>query len=214
MDSEKIGLRFLSAAALLILLLETISAVAATWGTISPLVLLGGTRLIQIAALLFLSKILSQGLVAIGLSRHTLSGGFKTGLLWSATFSGIAAIGFLLLFMSDKNPLLLIRTPLPRDNISLFLFFAVGGIIAPIAEELFFRGILYTYLRRWGIFAAVVISTLVFVLFHAPVAIPATQIIGGIVFALSYEYGKSLATPVTIHILGNLSIFFLSLTPT
>jgi membrane protease YdiL (CAAX protease family) len=59
---------------------------------------------------------------------------------------------------------------------------------------------------------AIVLSTLIFVLSH-PLAhgFPVTQAIGGIVFAVAYEAEGSLMTPIAIHILGNLSIFTLSL---
>jgi len=87
----------------------------------------------------------------------------------------------------------------------------VGGFIAPVAEELCFRGILYTYFRRWGIILALVASTIIFVVLHATHGLPVTQIVGGIVFAVAYEISHNLMVPITIHALGNLAIFSLSL---
>ncbi len=211
MDSEKIDLTFLLAAVLLILLLEVIAAGISAKTDIPPLLLLGCIRLLQVISLFFLAGKKSAGAAVLGLDRENLVSGLKTGLIWSAAFAGVAAAGFSLLFLSGENPLLMIRTPIPRDGKTLFLFFAVGGIIAPIAEELFFRGIVYGYLRRYGIATAVIASTLIFTVFHTSAIVPVTQIIGGIVFALSYEYGKNLVAPITIHVLGNLSIFSLSL---
>ena len=66
---------------------------------------------------------------------------------------------------------------------------------------------------RWGIPFAVLLSTLLFVMPHAPSfgsAIPITQLIGGILFAVSYEVEKNLLVPITIHCLGNLAIFTLA----
>jgi membrane protease YdiL (CAAX protease family) len=40
---------------------------------------------------------------------------------------------------------------------------------------------------------------------------PLTQLVGGILFALSYEYSGNLMVPITIHATGNLAIFTLSL---
>jgi membrane protease YdiL (CAAX protease family) len=40
---------------------------------------------------------------------------------------------------------------------------------------------------------------------------PIPQAAGGIVFALAYEIEGSLMTPIVIHVLGNLSLFTLSL---
>jgi membrane protease YdiL (CAAX protease family) len=86
----------------------------------------------------------------------------------------------------------------------------VGGLLAPIAEEVVFRGLIFGYLRRWGLPAALLISTAIFAALHLP-AIPATQIVGGAVFAIAYHIEGSLMVPILIHSLGNLAIFTLSL---
>ncbi len=81
-------------------------------------------------------------------------------------------------------------------------------LIGPIAEEIFFRGILYGFFRRWGAPTAIVLSTLLFVLPHTSGSIiPVTQLIGGILFAVAYEVEKNLLVPMLIHCLGNLAIF-------
>ena len=96
-----------------------------------------------------------------------------------------------------------------RDNITVIL---VGAFIAPVAEEILFRGILYGFFRRWGMTTALVLSTLIFVFSHSSrQTIPATQIIGGILFAVAYEKEKNLVVPIIIHVLGNLAIFVLAL---
>ena len=88
------------------------------------------------------------------------------------------------------------------------MFFILGGFFAPLAEEIFFRGILYGFFRKWGISTAIIVSTLLFVLPHTSGhTLPITQIIGGILFAVSYEVEKNLLVPITIHSLGNLAIF-------
>ena len=93
----------------------------------------------------------------------------------------------------------------------LALYFVIGGFIAPVAEELCFRGILYTFFRRWGIMTAMVASTAIFVMLHTIHGLPVIQIVGGIVFAMAYETSRNLTVPITIHCLGNLAIFTLSL---
>ena len=42
-------------------------------------------------------------------------------------------------------------------------------------------------------------------------AIPVTQVVGGLLFAVAYEVEKNLMVPITIHILGNMALFTLSL---
>jgi len=96
----------------------------------------------------------------------------------------------------------------------IMLFFIVGTLIGPVAEEIFFRGILYGFFRRWGVIAALVITTLLFIFCHpARTGLPITQAAGGMVFALTYEIEDSLVVPIVIHCLGNLAIFSLGLLP-
>jgi len=105
-----------------------------------------------------------------------------------------------------------IRTGFPKSSEDLLLFFLVGGIVAPVTEEVFFRGILYGFLRRWGILVALVLSTAAFALTHGiGHGFPVTQVVGGILFAGAYEIEKNLVVPITIHCLGNLAIFSLSM---
>jgi len=114
--------------------------------------------------------------------------------------------------LAGSNPLPLIKTSLPSQPWSVILFFAVGGLLAPIAEEVFFRGLIYGYMRRWGIIIACLFSVTPFVLLHSTGgSLPIPQIAGGIIFALAYELEGSLLVPIIIHSSGNLAIFSLSL---
>ena len=82
--------------------------------------------------------------------------------------------------------------------------------MAPLAEELYFRGVLYGWLRRFGPAVAVIGSTLVFVAAYPNlVPIPITQLIGGLVIAISYEIEKNLMVPILVHGLGNAALFSL-----
>jgi uncharacterized protein len=180
---------------------------------ISGMVALGILRLIQSIVLLALVH-LSDGDVdwhVIGLGRGTRARGWRWGLMGAALFALAALGGGTALYLLGMNPLRLIHTPLPAATGQKALFFIVGGCIAPITEEVFFRGYLYTYCRRWGVLAALALSTAVFVALHLPTGLPITQLVGGVVFALAYEYSESLIAAFLIHSLGNLAIFCLSL---
>lgn len=81
----------------------------------------------------------------------------------------------------------------------------VGGIVVPLAEETFFRGMLYRWLRsRWSMRMAALISSLLFAVIHLELAtiIPAFFI--GVVCAVSFERSRSLWTPILIHSANNL----------
>ena len=87
---------------------------------------------------------------------------------------------------------------------------SVEEIVAPFAEELFFRGLLYGFFRRWGAPFAIILSTALFTFAHPLRGLPLTQIVGGLLFALAYEVEGNLLAPITVHVLGNLAIFTLS----
>ncbi|RLB86438.1 MAG: hypothetical protein DRH26_17250, partial [Deltaproteobacteria bacterium] len=147
-----------------------------------------------------------------GLARSEMASGFKKGLIWSAGFGIIVFFIFIILFAANTNPLIFIKAGLPEKHSDIILFFFVAGIIGPIAEELFFRGIIYGFFRRWGMPFALVLNVLVFVLAHPGIpGIPLTQVTGGIVFAVAYEVEENLIAPITIHVLGNVAIFTISL---
>jgi len=188
-----------------------------TWVVISksgyhPMLILAGARLLQILLIILIVLTWGKGLPSIGLARSEMVSGLKKGLLWSAGFGAIASIACVGLFAASMNPLTLLKAPLPSQTVDLVLFFIVGGMLGPVAEEVFFRGILYGFLRRWGVIVALILSTLIFVLCH-PLGhgVPVSRLVGGLLFAAAYEIGGSLIVPITIHALGNLAIFTISL---
>jgi membrane protease YdiL (CAAX protease family) len=193
-----------------------VAAEAAAWWSIQrtavpPLAVLGLTRLIQIAAMLLCVYRLEGGLAAIGWAPATWGHGLKKGVYWSLGFALAATVGMVVVFFAGWNPFVLLRTPLPSTRAEMILLFLVGGWVAPLAEEICFRGVLFTFFRRWGVWVALLASTAIFVALHSVHGIPVTQIIGGIVFALAYETSRNLMVPITIHVLGNTAIFALSL---
>ena len=212
MEAKKIQIKALILSVASIIVIEVAHTVGVSKGLSYPLVILGAARFLEIVLITLIFLIWGKGLTSIGLGLDTMATGLKKGLIWSVCFGVIVLSACLLLSVLGINPLPLIRTYLPQRPGEITLFFFVGGVVGPIAEEVFFRGVLYGFLRRWGVVVALVISTLVFVLIHPlKSGFPATQVVGGILFAISYEVGGSLVAPITIHALGNMAIFTLSL---
>ena len=212
MEAKKIEIKifFLSLATLV--LIETAAALSISGIKISPMVVTGVVRLIETALIIIIIFVWGQGLPSIGLVPSKMVKGLKRGLFWSAGFGIITFFTFIALLIVDINPLALIYTRLPAQSREIVLFFLVAGIIGPVAEEILFRGIIYGFFRRWGVLAALILSSVIFVLAHLTLSgIPVPQIIGGIIFAIAYEREGSLIVPITIHILGNMAIFTLSL---
>jgi membrane protease YdiL (CAAX protease family) len=210
METEKIDLKTLLLSLAAVVLTELGTRSLASLEIAPPIALTGAARLIEISLILMIVIIWGKGVVSLGLSRDTIVPGLTRGLLWSLAFGLVAAAGFGILFWAGANPFELIHIRLPEEKLGVILFFLIGGTIAPVAEEIIFRGLIYGFFRRWGAVIAIVVSTIIFVLAHAIFSrIPVTQTLGGILFALAYEIEGNLMVPITIHILGNLAIFIL-----
>lgn len=212
MEAKKIEIKIFFLSLATVVLIETAAALSASVIKISPVVVTGVVRLIETVLIIVIVLVWGQGLPSIGLAPSKMAKGLIRGLFWSAGFGIISFFAFIALFLVDINPLALIHTRLPAKNMEIVLFFLVAGIIGPVAEEILFRGIIYGFFRRWGVLAALILSSAIFVLSHSTISvIPVPQIVGGIVFAIAYEKEGSLIVPITIHVLGNMAIFTISL---
>lgn len=211
MGTKTIQIKTIGGTLALIVLIEAIAGIIARSTQWSSIAIIGVARIIQIAGMLIIVIRQEGGLDAVGAARTSWISGLQQGALWSAGFALTAGAGIGIGLLFGYNPLVWIKAPLPREWPSLMTFLMVGGLIAPLAEELCFRGILFTYFRKWGFLSALLISTGIFVGLHSMHGFPFTQIIGGLVFALAFEISGNLLVPVTIHISGNLAIFALSL---
>lgn len=213
MEASEIKIKALCISLVTITFIEVAVRIAVSMGNLNTMIVLGAARLLETVLIILFVLIWGKGMSSIGLAASTIVCGIRKGLIWSVAFGLVTFFAFIALFFFDINLLALIHTHLPGKTSEIILFFLIGGIVGPIAEEVFFRGMLYGFLRRWGILEAIILTSLIFVLAH-PVfpGIPATQVVGGLIFAVAYEVEGSLMVPITIHILGNMAILTLSLT--
>lgn len=178
---------------------------------VDPLIVTGVLRCIDAILVIGISIRFADGVGIPGLLPPDFTRGFKRGALWSLVFAAAAGIGAIGLFLSGTDPFGVIRVPLPSETHQVVLFFLIGGVIGPIAEELVFRGVVFGFFRRWGFWAALTLSTALFGLAHGIGGFGAPQLIGGLVFAVAYEYEKNILAPIVIHVTGNLALFSLGL---
>lgn len=214
METAPIDLKTAVLSAVVILGVETGLQIAVWPETFSPIALVGAARVLESLLIVILVHVsCAKGLAAIGLETCRLVHGLRRGLIWSAGFGVLVALVSAVIYITAGINLFdLIKTGLPATTGGKMLFFLIGGMVSPVAEEIVFRGVLYGYLKRWGVWAAVIFSTLLFVLAHTTGGrFPVAQIVGGVVFALAYERERSLVVPMVIHILGNLAIFSIAL---
>ncbi len=178
----------------------------------SPLVTTLLLRLLQSGIMILLLRPLFIETEMGSFTLWPLKRGLRRGVIWTLNVGAVAGIGALALLLIGIPPLPLIHMRLPEKALPLALFFFTGGVVAPIAEELFFRGILYSLLRPMGVSSAIFISTLLFAWAHAAQGgVPLTQLAGGILFAVAFEKEGHIIVPILIHSAGNTALFSLSL---
>lgn len=158
---------------------------------------------------------LALGLITRAITLESLGLLARPTLLWLGLVLGLTfgllpvriAIGVIYVYLTNDTSLDL-RTQLVFPELSLQAFasaFIGVGLLAPIGEEAFFRGVVYNLLRqrldaRWSI----ALSSLAFALAHAdspPVVL--TSLIIGLALAWSYEQTKSIWPGIFIHMLNN-----------
>jgi membrane protease YdiL (CAAX protease family) len=100
---------------------------------------------------------------------------------------------------------------LPEDMVALCI--AAFGVVAvaPLCEELMFRGFLYTSFReRWGFASALIGTSVLFALAHFEFTLLYALLVLPFAFVLGWarEASKGIALPVMLHMTVNLLSFF------
>jgi membrane protease YdiL (CAAX protease family) len=128
----------------------------------------------------------------------------------------VAAVPFLIFYAAVYHVWLYWtgHEPAPQDVVRLFAeldpgfmlvyFIFLALVVAPLAEEILFRGLLLPALgRRWGLGAAILVSSVLFAAmhFHIPSLVP--LFVFSIALSLAYIYTESITVPVVMHMLFN-----------
>lgn len=146
---------------------------------------------------------------ALGFSLRQLPGDIAFGLVACAIMGGLYLLagGAVRVYfeLTHEAPTQAFRDFLyanAYDDPPFSRIFAVV-LFYPIFEEIWYRGVLYAGLRsEQGRVPAIFLSSLFFALAHASWP-PVNQFFGGLVFAIAYEYRRTLIAPIILHILGN-----------
>lgn len=98
-----------------------------------------------------------------------------------------------------------------KGFLGLFLAVLVAVVVAPLVEELLFRGLVYPPFRRtMGRYWAIFINGIIFGVVHLDLYLFVPLAIIGFALAWLYERSRSLGPPIALHALNNLvSIGFL-----
>lgn len=101
------------------------------------------------------------------------------------------------------------------ERATVLITIGLGVILAPMAEELMFRGYLYAVLKRYlGITAAAILSGAMFAAMHMNLASLPALFILAMCFTVAYEFTGSLLVTISMHALFNLSMLLALLSST
>ncbi|MGE5594709.1 MAG: lysostaphin resistance A-like protein, partial [Hyphomicrobiales bacterium] len=101
-----------------------------------------------------------------------------------------------------------------RDPLALAMAGVLACLVAPFGEELFFRGLVFTGLIRWGFLPAAAISAFVFTLAHIDIGSLIPFFLVGLVMAYLYWWRGNLWDSIIFHFLFNSISFLLLLSRT
>ena len=96
-------------------------------------------------------------------------------------------------------------------SVPIWLGLILYGLISPFVEEVVFRGLTYTRMRRFfGIPLSVIVTAVLFAGFHGNLAQFVYALCMGVLLALCYEWVKSFAAPLVFHMAANIVVFVVS----
>ena len=145
----------------------------------------------------------------------------KTSGRWLMIGAGAGLLGFLInrlvivLYVwisgDTSNPQQgMADTAMGGSLVQFALLLILGGLLAPLGEELLFRGVLFGWLRRWRFVLAAIISALVFGTAHGFNVVFPAAIVLGLLNAYVYEKSGSIWPAVVAHATNNTLIFILA----
>lgn len=94
-----------------------------------------------------------------------------------------------------------------QGEFAAVLAFIGSCILAPIAEEFVYRGLIFGYLRRFGLFFSAIASSVFFGLGHANPGQLIYAVVYGIVLCVVTEKTGNLKTAILVHFFNNLIAF-------
>jgi len=147
----------------------------------------------------------------VGLDRNPLPFLWRPALLVVAAYIGVVVYAVV---MRELGPGFLVpkstvHNEVSRDNGTLALAGAAALLFAPLAEESFFRGMMFTGLLRWGFWPAGAISALLFTAAHFDPGSLFPFFWVGIGMAWLYWSRGSLWDSIIFHFLFNFTSFLL-----
>lgn len=100
------------------------------------------------------------------------------------------------------------ETAQAQFGVDFLIGLVLYGVLSPVAEEAVFRGLIYNRMKRCFRYEiALVVSALLFGLYHGNLVQAVYGTILGLLMAYMYELYQSFAAPVLFHAIANVSIY-------
>jgi len=206
---------------------QLFSSVATGEDTFLPLVLRDFSNSLVVSLTLSLIIYLAAGLAVVSLARFRGGPAWRTLIAWrpwtpwaAGRLYWFIVIGALI-YSFISNALIASYYPpskdwftVPHDNrVSALLLFLVAAVFAPVAEELLFRGWIYTSLRaQFGFWISLVVSSAIFAgLHYEETHIYALAVFPiGLALGVMRETSGSLKASISFHAFFNAVAFGLA----
>lgn len=107
--------------------------------------------------------------------------------------------------VSEQSLIIDISKPL-----NFVYMFAVTGILAPICEEILFRGVVLSGLQKKGVTFSILISSLMFMLIHLSLHQTLYQFVLGVILALVVVITKNILSSILIHFINNAFVLIIN----
>lgn len=176
---------------------------------------------ILVVSLVSYAAFLAAAFVGVKLKHAKLAPalGLRRGRLWPCIGLVVAGvwIGFgvdiafsittvaLKLHVPDTNAQLLIRGG--KSPLGLVVVFLLVAVIAPVAEEILFRGVVFSGLRdSWGEGWAIAVSSVLFGVMHLQPLLMIPTAILGVLLAKTFSATRSLWASIALHSAYNAAI--------
>ncbi len=175
------------------------------------------TTLVHEALLIATVAVITKQYGVRRLARTFRMDGFSVEELWVPAVSVIAMYAFVIawtLSMEQYGPEILrpqnrVPIEIQRDTVTLVMGGVLACLGAPLAEELFFRGLVFTGLLKWGKYAAMAVSAAIFSAAHFDIGSFVPFFGVGLVLAWLYWRRGCLWDSIAFHFLFNATSYAL-----
>jgi len=173
--------------------------------------------MIVLAALSFSALRYRVGIDRLGLRAFDPAQGcLLSGALLALSFASRICYATVMLALGVQLQPQQILNELDATGAAFFLTFFSAAILAPVAEEIFFRGFLYGGLRpKFGALGAMLVSSIFFTALHFSIDAFIPILVLGLCLAWLYERTGSLYPGILLHFANNaLAVLMLALIQT